>query len=127
MPKNTKIIQKETKGEVLKKPQKSGKIAVIDISGHQHLVEEGDVLELDNQAAEVGAKINAEKVLLVVNDSGPNFGRPYVTGARVSLEVLENKKGKKIEVMKYKAKSRYRKHIGYRSHLTVVKVTEIKV
>lgn len=106
------------------KSEKLVKMAVVQISGHQFLVKEGDIFNIDNQALEVGKDLEAQ-VLLTVDGDEVKVGRPYVEGVKVKMEVVENLKGEKIEVIKYKAKSRYRKHIGYRSHLTKVKVVSL--
>lgn len=125
MPKIAVKTEKKAKTEVVQKPKETGKFAVIELSGHQFLVREGNVFEIDNQDLEPGAKINTDKVLLLEDGGKVAVGQPYVAGSAVELEVLENKKGVKIEVMKYKAKSRYRKHIGYRSSLTKVRVVSV--
>lgn len=126
MPKKAVKSQKEEKPQEVKEPKEIGKMAVIELSGHQFLVREGETLEIDNQDLEVGNKFAINEVLLLEDGGKVSVGQPYVTGSSVELEVLENKKGEKIEVIKYKAKSRYRKHIGYRSSLTKVKVVSVK-
>lgn len=112
------------KEQAAEKLQAVLKMAVVEISGHQFLVKEGEVFNIDNQDLEQGKNLEA-KVLLTVDGDEVKVGQPYVDGVKVKLEVVENLKGEKIEVIKYKAKSRYRKHIGYRSHLTKVKVVSI--
>jgi large subunit ribosomal protein L21 len=126
MPRKSSKAEGDVKTEVSQKPQEPGKLAVIELSGHQFLVHEGNEFEIDNQDIEVGKKITVSEVLLLEDEGKVSVGQPYVTGSVVELEVLENKKGEKIEVIKYKAKSRYRKHVGYRSSLTKVKVVSIK-
>lgn len=102
---------------------KQNKYAVIRIQGHQHKVSEGEELLVDKLG---GTKAEPE-VLLVVNGDDIKVGTPIVTGARVKIKVLtEIEKGKKIDVLKYKAKSRYRKHIGFRpkySRLLIEKIS----
>lgn len=125
MPKKTteeKKLKAPT-GEV--KPQET--LAVLEIAGKQSLLKLGDVFVADNQNQEIGKTWETDKVLLSVNDSQVFVGQPYVKGASVVLEVVENLKGKKLEIIKYKAKSRYRKHTGYRSQLTKVKVVDIRL
>ena len=125
MPKKAAKVEKGIKTEVAPEAKVLGKLAVIELSGHQFLVRVGEALEIDNQDLKAGDKFTVSDVLLLEDGGKVSVGQPYVTGCAVELEVLENKKGKKIEVIKYKAKSRYRKHIGYRSSLTVVKVVSI--
>ena len=96
--------------------------AVIKIQGHQYKVEEGQELLVD--------KINTKKpefdVLLVSNKDKVKVGKPIVKGSSVKLKMLEKEvKGEKLHVTKYKAKSRYRKKIGFKpvySKLLVEKV-----
>lgn len=102
-------------------------MAVIELSGTQYLVEVGDVLKVNNLNLEVGKKLDLDKALLTVSGEEVKVGQPYVSGAKVELEVLENLKGPKLEIYKYKAKSRYRRHTGYRSQLTKVRVVKINL
>ena len=96
--------------------------AVIRIKGHQYRIEEGQEFLVD--------KINTKKpefdVLLVTNKDKVKVGNPTVKGSSVKLKILENEvKGKKLHVTKFKAKSRYRKKIGFKpvySKLLVEKV-----
>ncbi|MCL5004144.1 MAG: 50S ribosomal protein L21 [Patescibacteria group bacterium] len=100
-------------------------LAVVELSGHQYLVKEGEVFTIDRRGLETGESFEIKQVLLLSKDGQAKFGRPYLEGAGVKLEIVENLKGPKIDVYKYKAKSRYRKHIGYRSSLTKVRVISI--
>lgn len=124
-----KVAKKsKTSGSVSKQEslKKAGSLAVIETSGSQYLVKPGDLLTLNRLNSKIGGRLDVNRLLLLVDGEAVKIGRPYLDKARVVLEVLENFKGKKIEVIKYKAKSRYRKHLGYRSQLTKVKVLEIK-
>lgn len=96
------------------------KYAVIRISGKQYKVAEGDVIEV--------AKVDNTDcdVLLVVDGEDVKIGIPTVVGTKVKLEIVEQFKGKKLEIYKFKAKSRYRRHTGFRAQLTKVKVVSIK-
>ena len=98
--------------------------AVIRSGGKQYKINVGDILTLDNLNTE-NKKIVFDDVLLVVNDGKINLGNPNVSGARVEASLIENKKGDKIRVSKYKAKVRFRKTIGFRARLSVVKIEKI--
>ena len=98
--------------------------AVIRSGGKQYKINVGDTLTLDNLNTE-NKKIVFDDVLLVVNDGKVNLGNPNVSGARVEASLIENKKGDKIRVSKYKAKVRFRKTIGFRARLSVVKIEKI--
>jgi len=99
------------------------KYAIIRTKGSQYKVSEGDVLLIDKLASK--EKPEAE-VLLVKTDKGVKIGKPKVRGAKVTLKVEEEEvKGKKLHVKTFKAKSRYRRHIGFRPKYSKVKVTKI--
>lgn len=99
--------------------------AVIRSGGKQYKVTDGDVLELDKLNLEDRKTIVFDDVLLLVQDGKTTIGKPSVTGARVEAKLIEQKKGDKIRVSKFKAKSRYRKTIGFRAQLTVVQIEKI--
>lgn len=101
------------------------KMAVAVIGGKQHLLHEGDVVSVQALNTPVGNKVDSFDVLLYAENDKYYFGTPILKGAKVEVEVLEDFKGKKIDVVKFKAKSRYSKKRGYRSVLTKVKVLNI--
>jgi len=88
----------EVKTETVAAPRETGKLAVVELSGHQFLVREGETLEIDNQDLKVGDKFTVSEVLLLEDGGKVSVGQPYVTGCAVELEVLENKKGKKRDI-----------------------------
>lgn len=100
--------------------------AIIETGGKQFKVAEGDVLKVELLHAEVGETVEIDKVLLVNKDGQLTVGKPYVEGAKVTLKVEENGKGKKIVVFKYKAKKNYRKKKGHRQPYTKVTVEKIE-
>lgn len=100
--------------------------AVIEIAGHQYQVAKGHTFMIDKQDAEVGSTISVDQVLLLSTDGkDAKVGAPYVSGANVTLKVLDQGRGEKIRVFKMKAKKRYRRTFGHRSYLTKVEVTNI--
>ena len=70
------------------------------------------------------AKLQAD-VLLVSKDGKVRVGKPVVKDAKVVIKVLGEEKGEKIDVYKYKSKSRYRRHTGFRSQLTKLLIQKI--
>lgn len=101
------------------------KYAVIQLQGKQYQVEEGDQFAVDQLDKKEGEKFTVTDVLLLVNDQDRQIGQPLVVGAKVECEAVNNQRGEKIRVAKYKAKSRYRKVQGHRQYQTVVKVLKI--
>jgi large subunit ribosomal protein L21 len=101
------------------------KYAVIKTGGKQYRVEEGSVIEVDRLAFEPNDKIIFDKVLLLVSESGIKIGKPFVTGEKVEGKLIDNIKGDKIRVSKFKAKVRYRKVTGFRASLSRVEIEKI--
>ena len=102
-------------------------LAVIELSGKQYLVKEGDKITAEKLDAKDGEKVKVDAVLLVSTAADVKVGTPYVTGASVELSLDKTAKGDKVEIRKFRAKSRYRRSTGHRqieSHLTV---TGIKI
>lgn len=99
------------------------KYVVIRLQGHQYKVSEGEEILVDKLADP--KKIEAE-ILLVSEDGKVKLGKPLVRDAKIIFKVVkEAEKGEKIHVRKYKAKSRYRKHTGFRASLTRLLVQKI--
>jgi large subunit ribosomal protein L21 len=101
--------------------------AIVEISGKQYKVTEKDKIEVDRLKTAKG-KITFDKVLLYAkDDKNVEIGSPYVSGASVEGEVLEEKKGDKLRVFKMKPKKRYERTIGHRRILSVVEIKKITV
>lgn len=100
------------------------KYAVIKTGGKQYKVTEGQVIEVEKLDSD-GASYVFEEVLLVVDGDNVEVGSPTVSGMKVFADVISDVKGEKIEVFKYKSKSRYRKHTGHRQKYTQLKINGI--
>lgn len=99
--------------------------AVAKIGGKQYKVSEGETLEIDRIDKNPGEKIKFDQVLLLVDGSSVQIGQPILPGAKVVAEVLDQIKGDKIRVARFKAKVRYRRVKGFRPQLTRVKIEKI--
>lgn len=100
--------------------------AIIRVQGKQYMVSRGDVLEVDKMDVKKEEMINLDDVLAYADDKGIKIGQPRVSDALVSVKVLEPlKKGKKVHILKFKAKKRYTKRQGFRPQYTVLQVQEI--
>ena len=98
------------------------KYAVIKLQGQQFKVSEGDEILV----GKLGDAKPEPEVLLVSDGKAVKVGKPTVKGAKVALKVLEKEeKGKKLHVMTYKAKSRYRRKKGFRPVYTKLQVGKI--
>ncbi len=94
--------------------------AIIETGGKQYLVKTGDKIQVEKLEEQAGKDINFDKVLY----HNGTVGKPLVSGVTVTGKVTKQARGKKIEVLKYKAKSKYRRKIGHRQHYTEVEITK---
>src|SRR3989344_3030874 len=105
--------------------------AVIKTGGKQYKVAEGDVLRVEKLESKDG-KVVFDDVLLVVNPDASvgaggeiKLGKPVVSGAKVTAKVLEEGKGEKKMVFRYKSKTRQHKKKGHRQPYTKIQITKI--
>ena len=98
------------------------KYAIIGISGCQYKVEEGKVISIDKLDPLIKS---TTEVYLIVDDNKIEVGNPTVKNASVDFEITNNYQGPKLDITKFRAKSRYRKHIGFRPQLTDIKILKI--
>lgn len=99
--------------------------AVIKTGGKQYRVREGDTLRVEKLAAEAGAKIQFDQVLMVGEGDKVTVGAPYVSGTQVSATVLAQGRGDKIKVVKFKRRKNYLRQKGHRQAYTEVEITKI--
>ncbi|WKZ26609.1 MAG: 50S ribosomal protein L21 [Candidatus Paceibacterota bacterium] len=118
------------KTKTAKKTVKASKdeFAVILTGGKQYQVSVGDTLKIEKIKGDFkkGDKVVFDRVLLVDDGKDTTIGAPYIDGAKVEAVFEEAGKNKKIEVVKYKAKSRYYKRRGHRQPFFKVKIQAIK-
>ncbi len=101
------------------------KIAVIKTGGKQYKVKEGDVLKVDKIPLKAGEKVKFDTLLIADTDaSNVEIGQPSL-GEKVEAEILGEGRGKKILVVKYKNKIRYKRTLGHRQDYTQVKIAKI--
>ena len=100
--------------------------AIIQSGGRQFRVQPGDVIDVELLGVEAGEKTVFEEVLLAADDSGVKIGSPLVKGAKVTAEVLEERKGPKLVSYKFRRRKGYHRTVGHRQKLSRVKVGEIK-
>jgi large subunit ribosomal protein L21 len=101
------------------------KIAVIKTGGKQYKVREGQTLKIEKLNKKIGDKVKFE-TLMVADSEGKevNLGKPSL-GEKVEGKILEQGKAKKISVIKYKSKTRYKRNIGHRQPFTKVEILKI--
>lgn len=101
--------------------------AIVRTSGHQEKVAVGDEVLLNRMSGEPGAAVELSPVLLVVDGDTVTSDPGALSGAKVTAEVVEHLRGPKIDILKYKNKTGYRRRQGHRQEQTVVKVTGIEL
>jgi len=101
--------------------------AVIETGGKQYLIKTGDSLKIEKLPAEVGKEVVFDKVLLLASEDGKDvkIGTPYLAGISIAATVEEQGRSKKIRVVKFKRKVRYKRVRGHRQDYTKVKVKKV--
>ena len=99
--------------------------AIIKTGGKQYKVNEGDILFIEKLDVNEGDTVTFDEVLALQNETGFVSGKPCVSGATVTAQVLKNGKGKKIHILRYKPKKNEKKKIGHRQPYTKVQITKI--
>lgn len=101
--------------------------AIIKTGGRQFRVAEGDTLDVDLLDVEPGKTATFGDVLLFADGKDVTYGDPLVSEAKVTAEVVEQRKDKKIVAFKYKRRKGYHRTVGHRRKLTRIKIKSINV
>ena len=103
------------------------KIAIIETGGKQYVVTQDSVLDIEKIAGahKAGDKIIFDKVLLTDDGKDTQIGAPYVAGAKVSAELVEEGREAKVTVIRYRQKSRYFKKRGHRQPYAKIRITAL--
>ena len=101
--------------------------AIIRSGDKQFRAEPGMTIKIPSLDAEVGDTVTFDEVLLAGDDDGVKVGAPLVDKAKVTGEVVEHGKGKKIVVFKWKRRKNYRRKQGHRQKYTAVRIDDIKI
>ena len=102
------------------------KYAVIRTGGKQYRVSEGDVVKVEKLTGEVGEKITLDNILFIGGDGEAKIGAPLVANAKVTGEIVDQLRAKKIIVFKKKRRKSYSRQQGHRQYLTALKITGIE-
>ena len=101
--------------------------AIIKTGGRQYRVAEGDTVDVDLLDIEAGKTATFGDVLMYADGKDLTHGNPLISGARVTAEVLEQRKDKKVIAFKFKRRKGYHRTVGHRRKLTRVKIKSISV
>jgi large subunit ribosomal protein L21 len=99
--------------------------AIIKTGGRQYRVAEGDTIDVDLLDVEPGKTATFGEVLMVADGKNLSHGDPTVSGAKVTAEVIEQRKDKKVVAFKYRRRKGYHRTVGHRRKLTRVKIKSI--
>ena len=101
--------------------------AVIQTGGKQYRVEPGQTLVVEKLDGDKGTQVVFDQVLLVSSGDGGNVtvGKPTVAGAKVSGEIVEQGRGEKLVVFKFRRRKNYVRKNGHRQNYTAVKIAAI--
>ena len=99
--------------------------AVLKTGGKQYKVAQNDIIIVEKLVAEAGSTIDLNEVLMIGDGETASVGTPNLDGAKVTAEVLEQKRGKKVIIFKKKRRQNYRRTRGHRQELTVLRITDI--
>ena len=100
--------------------------AVIRSGGKQYRVESGKQVRVETLAADVGASVAFEEVLLVGAGDAVKVGAPLVAGARVEGTVVAHGRGDKVKIFKLRRRKHYQKTQGHRQNYTDVRIDDIQ-
>ena len=101
--------------------------AIIRTGGRQFRVAEGDTIDVDLLDVEPGKTATFGDVLMFADGKDVSYGNPLVSGAKVTAEVLEQRKDKKVVAFKYRRRKGYHRTVGHRRKLTRIKIKTIDV
>ena len=101
--------------------------AIIRSGGKQYRAEVGATIDVDRLPHDVGESLEISDVLLVADGDDTRIGQPQVDGASVSATVVEQFRGKKIIVYKYRQRTNYRRKQGHRQYYTRLRIEDIKI
>ncbi len=120
-----KTVKKTAAAASKKKVTKAGAFAVIATGGKQYLVRPGDVISIEKLEGDFkkGDTISFDDVLLMDDGSMTKIGTPMIAGTKISAEFIEAGRGKKIDVIQFKQKSRYYKKKGHRQPFMKFKIS----
>jgi large subunit ribosomal protein L21 len=99
--------------------------AIVESGGRQYRTEVGLTIQTEKLPYQVGDTVDLDQVLLVADGDNTTIGMPRVEGAVVKATVIDQSKGKKIRILKYKAGNRYRVRQGHRQQYTHLRIEEI--
>jgi len=100
--------------------------AIVRSGGKQYRVEEGALVSVDTVAGKVGDTVTLGDILVIADGDDVKAGLPALDGAKVTAEIVAHGKGPKIQVLRYKNKTRQRRARGHRQSETTIRIKKIE-
>jgi len=100
--------------------------AIVRSGGKQYRVEEGALVSVDTVAGKVGDTVTLGDILVIADGDDVKAGQPALDGAKVTAEIVAHGKGPKIQVLRYKNKTRQRRARGHRQSETTIRIKKIE-
>lgn len=99
--------------------------AVFATGGKQYRATTGDILKIEKLDAEKGATVELDQVLMVGEGEDVKVGTPYLKGGKVTATVVDQGRGKKVKILKFKRRKHHMKQMGHRQDFTQIEITGI--
>lgn len=99
--------------------------AVFETGGKQYRAAAGDTIEVEKIEAEKGATVELDRVLMVGEGENVKIGTPFLEGGKVTARVVEQGRGDKIHIIKFKRRKHHMKQAGHRQYFTRLEITGI--
>jgi len=99
--------------------------AVFATGGKQYRATTGDILKIEKLDAEKGATVELDQVLMVGEGEDVKVGSPYLKGGKVTATVIDQGRGKKVRILKFKRRKHHMKKMGHRQDFTQIEITGI--
>jgi len=100
--------------------------AVVKTGGKQYKVAQNDIIQVEKLDVESGKKVDLNEVLMICDNGDVTVGSPFVAGAKITAEVVEQKRTGKLIIFKKKRRQNYRRKNNHRQSYTVLKIKAIK-
>jgi large subunit ribosomal protein L21 len=95
------------------------------VAGKQFIAEIGKIIKIDSKIESKDKKLKISDILMISDDKKITLGKPLIANASIDAEVVEEKKSKKILVIKHHPKKRYRRTLGHRQDQTIIRIEKI--
>ena len=121
-----KTVAKKVAKKATTKKASADEFAVIETGGKQYIVSVGDVIDIEllGEHAE-GDTVEFDTVLMTDNGADTTIGDPYIKGAKVKATYVAEKKGKKLSIIRFEAKSNRSRKVGHRQKYAQVQIDAI--